>query len=139
MSAAVRQFLLDLNGCWVSGDLHRLSGFYHPSVVLLPPDLGEPIRGRDAVLASYQDFARSARLLDFDVTDLAIESFPAAGAVATHVAHMRFDVSYELEGDHFVETGLEIYTVQETVRGLQVVWRAQLVLDSRIAEKSDRR
>jgi hypothetical protein len=150
-TAELRQFLMALNRCWTSGDHEALAAFYHPDVVLLPPDLGAPIRGRDAVVASYREFADSARLLDFQVTDLDLHSFSAASAAddglraadpaaradhLVHMAHMRFDVTYELAGSRYQEQGLEIYTVLEGAGGLEIVWRAQLVLDSRLADRS---
>ena len=59
-TAAVRDFLLALNDCWQRGDLEALESFYHPDVVLLPPDLGQPICGREAVVASYLEFLQAA-------------------------------------------------------------------------------
>ena len=56
----IRKFLLDLQRCWSAGNSEDLPGFYHPDVVLLPPDLGAPIRGRDAVVASYREFLDAA-------------------------------------------------------------------------------
>lgn len=139
----VRDFLLALNQRWMAGELERLAEFYHPDVVLLPPDLGLPIRGRDAVVASYREFAEAATLEAFHITSLDITPFtgqPEAQAMTStagvHVAHMRFDVAYELDGSRYREQGLEVYTVLDNGSGLAIVWRAQLVLDSRLAESS---
>ena len=57
-----RRFVLALNDCWQAADLSALEGFYHPDVVLLPPDLGQPICGREAVVASYGEFLQAASL-----------------------------------------------------------------------------
>lgn len=134
------KFLEDLQEAWQSGDLDRVARFYHPEVVLLPPDLGSPIVGRDAVVQSYEDFLQAASLDEFDVIDLTIFSFDTAGNSATCVAHMKFTIIYELGGDRYVETGLEIYTVvKERVddgENLSIIWRCQTVLDSRLEEKA---
>jgi len=131
---SVREFLTALNDTWQRGDVDALNAYYHADVVLLPPDLGEPIRGRDAVVGSYRDFLDSARLNRFQTLDLTIFSFPG-----TEIAHLTFEVDYTLDGARYLEKGLEVYTVLETNDGLQIVWRQQSVLDSRLAEKSDPR
>ena len=136
----VRSFLMSLHDCWPAGERAALARFYHPDVVLLPPDLGPPIRGRDAVVDSYQEFLSAARMQTFAVTDLDVFEFPAAQGstrISTYMAHLNFEISYELGGDHYIEQGLEIYTVLETGDQLQIVWRSQTVLDSRLASKSE--
>lgn len=131
----IRQFLMDLQEAWQSGDLDRLAGFYHPDVVLLPPDLGTPIVGRDAVVESYGDFLQAARLDAFEVTDLTVFEFDTSDSTATGMAHLKFDIIYELGDERYVETGLEIYTVLKEGENLAIAWRSQTVLDSRLEEK----
>lgn len=116
-----------LNDAWQSGELDRLGDFYHAEAVLLPPDAGDPIVGRDAIVASYRDFDEAAVLLHFAVTELLTYGFDR-----THLVHMRFDVRYELEGSRYEESGLEIYSLIEQEDGrFVIVWRGQSVLDSR--------
>lgn len=137
-------FLLALNNCWQTGDLAALAEYYHPDVVLLPPDMGEPIRGRQAVIESYQDFLEAATLEHFEVTGLEVFSFPVTGAQSapathiptTYIAHLTFSVSYTLDGDTYVETGMEAYTLGQVDGRLKILWRHQSVLDSRLAEKA---
>jgi hypothetical protein len=104
-------------------------------VVLLPPDLGAPIIGRDAVVASYGDFLQAATLDIFEVTDIAIFEFDTDDQTGTAMAHLKFEIVYELGGDRFVETGMEIYTVLKEGGNLAIAWRSQTVLDSRLEEK----
>jgi ketosteroid isomerase-like protein len=132
----VRDFLIHLNACWQTGDLQALEGFYHPEVVLLPPDLGPPIRGREAVVASYLEFLQAATLDHFEVLDLDVFPFPAGPELATYVAHLTFAVTYTLDGETYVEKGLEAYTLSEEAGRLKILWRHQSVLDSRIEAKS---
>lgn len=141
---SVKDFLLALNTCWQSGDLQGLAHFYHPDVVLLPPDLGEPIHGRDQVVDSYREFQDAATLEDFQIVGLDVFEFPAptdspavsSGTNNTWMAHLTFTVSYTLAGDQYIESGLEIYTVADVDGALKILWRHQSVLDSRLAEKA---
>ena len=134
----IRAFVTALNESWQQGDMDALNVCYHPDVVLLPPDLGTPIRGREAVVGSYRDFLDAARLERFEPIELDVFSFPA-GAGGTHMVHLTFEVDYTLDGDRYLEKGLEVYAILETGSGLQIIWRQQSVLDSRLAEKSDSR
>ena len=130
------EFVLSLNDCWQRGDLETLAGFYHPDVVLLPPDLGEPICGRDAVVASYLEFLQAASLDRFEVLGLEIFPFTSATGLNTMVAHLSFAVTYTLDGETYVESGLEVYTLGEGKEGLEILWRHQSVLDSRVETKA---
>ncbi|HEY5644639.1 MAG TPA: nuclear transport factor 2 family protein [Pseudomonadales bacterium] len=134
----IRRFLVALNQTWQQGALDALAAYYHPDVVLLPPDLGPAIRGRDAVVASYREFLQAAQLERFEPTSLEVFSFPGSHG-GSHVAHLNFEVDYTLAGERYLEKGLEVYAVQETDVGLQIIWRQQAVLDSRLAEKSESR
>jgi ketosteroid isomerase-like protein len=125
----VRQFLLDLHDCWPRGDLQQLARFYHPDVVLLPPDLGPPICGRDAVVASYREFLDASTLETFTVESLEIFPFEAQDG-GVYMAHLTFDITYELGGRRYAEKGLEVYTVREQAGELQVLWRNQMVLEA---------
>jgi ketosteroid isomerase-like protein len=129
-----RAFLVGLNECWQTGDLASIAAYYHPDVVLLPPDLGEPIIGREAVVASYGEFLQAATLDHFEITDLDIFSFEPD--TATCVAHLTFEVVYALDGDTYVEKGLEVYTLGECNGEPKILWRHQNVLDSRVKAKA---
>jgi len=132
---SVGKFIASLNECWQRGELDRLADYYHTDVVLLPPDLGMPIRGRDAVVSTYRDFLEAARLDRFRTTGLDVFSY-RAGDGGSHVAHLTFEVDYTLDGSRYEEKGLEVYVLQEIGGRLQIIWRQQSVLDSRLAEPS---
>ena len=132
MTQKVQQFLLDLHRTWPEDDPEALARFYHPDAVLLPPDLGTPIVGRDAIVLSYQDFLQAATLHDFNVTELDVHSFVTTkdASTSSHVAHLYFDILYSLGDVRFSEQGLEAYTIIEAGDALQIIWRNQMVLDS---------
>ena len=135
-AAAAREFVLALNRCWQEGDLKALEQFYHPDVVLLPPDLGEPICGREAVVASYLEFLQAATLEHFEVLDLQVFPFSLSDGSSTCMAHLTFTVTYTLDGEAYVEKGLEAYTLGEDADGMKILWRHQSVLDSRVEAKA---
>ena len=123
-------FILRLNEAWQAGRFDELADFYHPDVVLLPPDAGEPIRGREAVVGSYREFAEAATLIEFQVTGMDVFEFTESGG--SSVCHMRFEIEYQTEGQRFRESGLEVYAMCETSESTQpiILWRSQAVLDA---------
>ena len=135
-TSGAREFVLALNACWQKGDLEAVAEFYHPDVVLLPPDLGPPICGRDAVVASYLEFLQAARLEHFEVLELDVFPFDAPTGGRTFMAHLTFAVTYTLDSETYVEKGLEAYTLAENEDDLQILWRHQSVLDSRVKSKA---
>jgi hypothetical protein len=128
--------ILSLNEAWQAGRFDLLDRFFHPDVVLLPPDAGAPIVGRAAVVASYLEFAKAATLNEFVVSSLDV--YPFDGAT---VCHMRFEIDYQINTGHFRESGLEIYVVTDSPADSRadstsdatqptIVWRSQNVLDT---------
>jgi len=125
-NGVIADFIDDLNRTWQAGRYDDLKAFYHPDVVLLPPDAGEAIRGREAVVASYVDFGAAAELESFEAMDLAVFDFETTSSV-----HMPFVMRYRHEGRRFEDRGVELYTVQTGGLRPQIVWRCQWLLQSR--------
>ncbi len=133
---SIEAFIEELNSTWQRGDFTALGNFYHENVVLLPPDAGEPIHGRAAVIESYKDFNEQATLSEFRITDL--QAYPFGGTTSDpdstiHMVHMRFEVEYQLDGQNYRDSGLEVYAVMSE-REPQIIWRSQSVLDNRVTD-----
>jgi ketosteroid isomerase-like protein len=124
-SDEIDTFVRELNAAWQSEDWAGLGACYHEHAVLLPPDAGEPIVGREAILETYREFTALAKLNAFSIPALDVFHFGD-----TYMAHMRFTVDYVYDGDHTVDSGLEIYTIVVTDRP-RVVWRQQCLLEQR--------
>lgn len=117
-------FIDQLNERWLAADYPALQRCYHPDAVLLPPDAGDPIIGRESVIATYRDFHSLATISEFQVTDLQLMCFPD-----TAMCHMRFDIAYSLNQLPLNESGLEVYTlIDDPTMGPQIIWRAQFTL-----------
>ncbi len=126
MSQAIERFVRELNDTWQQGKLDELTRFYHPDVVLLPPDAGEPIQGRSAVIDTYHDFASAATLHEFVISSLEVFDF-----ATTAVVHMGFVVEFSLQEQRLREAGLEVYVLNIADAEPEIVWRSQNILESR--------
>ena len=80
---------------------------------------------------SYREFLSAATLEEFTIPELSVYAF-AEPPAPVHMAHLRFEIAYGLDQQHYREEGLEIYTVTGSGDGLAIVWRAQSVLDTRL-------
>lgn len=145
-STQVEQFLQHLNDAWLSRDYATLGQLYHPDVVLLPPDAGSPLLGREAVLATYEDFHAACYVKRFTVTEQSSWPFSApqaSGAAITTMVHMRFAIDYRFSqsapsGDTNTapetmlqtEQGMDVYTLTQISpeHAPTIIWRAQFTL-----------
>lgn len=125
-AAAARELITRLNQAWQAGDMATVSTSYHPNAVLLPPDLGPVIRGREAIVETYAEFNTAAVLRHFEVTDTQVFDFESS-----HAVHLKFTLAYEFDGTALEDEGLDIYLTSPYANGLTVVWRQQVVLASR--------
>ncbi len=126
MSQTVERFVRELNNTWQRGKLDELARFYHPDVVLLPPDAAEPIQGRSAVIDTYHDFASAATLHEFVISSLEVFDF-----ATTAVVHMGFVVEFSFQEQRLREAGLEVYVLNIADAEPEIVWRSQNILESR--------
>lgn len=122
---AARNLITTLNQAWQTGDMATVSASYHPHAILLPPDLGPVIRGRDAIVETYAAFNRLAKLRHFEVTDTELFDFDSSQAL-----HVKFTLAYQLDGATLEDKGLDVYLISPQGDGLSVVWRQQVVLAS---------
>ena len=111
------------NDAWQQRDWQTLAACYHPEAILLPPDAGEPISGRDDIIATYEEFVATATIGEFRITELTSHDF-----THTHIVHMRFELEYQLDSKTLKDIGLEVY-VLEGDGAASIVWRSQSITD----------
>lgn len=123
MNQQTETLVRECNDAWQAQDWTALADCYHPAAILLPPDAGDPISGRDDIVATYQEFMEVAIIDDFQITELTSYDFPS-----THLVHMRFVVEYQLDGQTLKDIGLEVYAI-DLAESAAIVWRSQSITD----------
>ena len=111
------------NDAWQQSDWSTLENCFHPQAVLLPPDAGDPIVGRDQILETYQEFMAAADVTEFTIDDLVCFPFSA-----TSMVHMRFTLDYRIADEAFTDSGLEVYAIDSSGPEARIVWRSQMIL-----------
>lgn len=117
----VRDVIDLINRTWLKGDPADLERFFHPDVVIQPPGPGPRVHGRDPCIASYEAFAREAKVRRFEPETAEIDVFGDT-AVATY----RYRIVYEIGGRNYDENGGELLVFLREMDGWRVAWRTML-------------
>ncbi len=123
VSIAPNEFVAALNEAWQQGDWDLLASMYHPQVVLVPPDLGPNLVGWQAILETYQDFRARAQLHELRVLNVDAHEFEHS-----QIVHCEFKADYSLDDARSVETGVEIYVLEQGPKNRpRIIWRQQII------------
>jgi ketosteroid isomerase-like protein len=117
----VEQLVLELNQAWLEGRVEELPRFFHQDVVMMLPNAGGRVEGREAMVLSYRQFVEAAEIHEFEIVKLQADVYEG-----TAVATLEFPVTYELGGTVYDETGTDLTILSLGDDGWQVVWRTQL-------------
>lgn len=120
-SHAIRDVIDQINRTWLEGDPAELERFFHPDVVIQPPGPAPRVHGRDPCIASYEAFAREARVRRFEPETAEIDVFGDT-AVATY----RYRIVYRMDGRDYDEQGGELLVFLNGMQGWRVAWRTML-------------
>jgi uncharacterized protein (TIGR02246 family) len=117
------QIVQRMNDAWAKpGATEELASFFREDIVMAHPDFTQRTEGRDACVASYEDFRRQAAILDFKISNPGIDVFGNT-AIATY----SYEIAYEMGGERFNDTGRDIFVfVRENDRWL-AVWRTMII------------
>ncbi|MGE0135999.1 MAG: nuclear transport factor 2 family protein [Dehalococcoidia bacterium] len=110
-----------INQAWALRRTEDLEALLHAEIVVAPPSPAEPVRGREACIESYREFALAARVLHFEELHPAVEVFGD-----TAVAAYDFAITYEADGTYTTERGREIFVLTREDGRWRAVWRTQL-------------
>ena len=119
--ADVWRVVQQVNQAWLHGRTEELRDLLHVAVVIVPPDGSGPVRGLEACIESYRDFAAQAKVLRFEEFSPAVDVFGGTAVVAYD-----FEIFYELGGTWTTERGHELTVLSRTNARWWVVWRTQL-------------
>ena len=110
-----------MNQCWVNSDYDYLKKYYHPESVLFRGADNEAIIGRDSIIEGYQNFGSMGKIHRIEITSIDIYHFDEL-----FIAHMSFEVNYEIPSGRFREEGTEVNSIIPVKDTYQIVWRTQV-------------
>ncbi|MGH9428444.1 MAG: nuclear transport factor 2 family protein [Terriglobia bacterium] len=117
----VWQLVQRMNDAWAKGS-GDLALFFREDIVMVNPGFTQRTEGRDACVASYEDFCKQAVILDFKMSNPGIDVFGNT-AIATY----SYEIAYEMGGERFNDTGRDIFVFVRENDRWQAVWRTMIV------------
>jgi hypothetical protein len=111
-----------ITDAWLAGRWDELRAYFHPDVVLAQPGFAKRTVGREALIASYRDFAQRTTIHSFTPGVIHVDATPES-AVTT----MPWEMDYTLEGERVVERGWDLLVFGKRDGRWVVVWRTVVV------------
>lgn len=118
----IREMIEQLNVTWAKGSPEQLSSFFREDIAMVHPDFVQRTEGREACIASYVDFCSQAKVNDFKLGKTSIDVFGHT-AVATY----SYEISYEMGGERFTDSGRDLFVFIRENDRWQAVWRTMII------------
>lgn len=115
---AVAGVVRAINDAWLGDRAEEMRDLLHEDVVMVQPGFESALRGRDECIASFGEFASSARIDDFSGSEPVVDIWED-----TAVAWFSWRIRYEMGGETFSELGHDVYVLGRGPHGWVVVWR----------------
>ena len=122
-SEVVHSVLASINDAWRANRPAAMHDFLDPGITMVLPGFGQSVVGRDALLASFDDFCQNARVLEYRESE---ESIQVVSNCA--VASFRFEMVYERSGYRATSGGRDLWVFERKGGAWLAVWRTMLEL-----------
>lgn len=119
----IRQLLKKISAAWVNGHSEELAAYFHDNMVIVHPRFQEYTTGKQACIASYQDFTQRAVIHQYNESVYTINVWGH-----TALAMYQFEIAYAMDAAHYREYGrdLFLFTCEQGV--WYAVWRTVMPL-----------
>jgi hypothetical protein len=114
----IQDIVRGINEAWLERRPADLARFLHDEIVMAPPGFQGHVRGRQAAVDSYEQFAAAATVHAADFDEPNVQAWGDT-AVATY----RFTLDYAMGGVRIQDTGWDVLVLRRAADTWQVVWR----------------
>ena len=121
--AAVHAVLASINRAWRENRPAGMQHFLDPGVTMALPGFEKTVVGREALLASFEEFCNNARVLEYRETEERIQVVSDCA-----VASFRFEMVYERPGYRARSAGRDLWVFERRNGQWRAVWRTMLEL-----------
>lgn len=119
----VHEVLCAINAAWREGHPSSMAEHLHPDITMALPGFKESIHGREILVASFEEFSKNARVLEYEESG---EHIDVIGDCA--IATYRFEMLYERPAYRELSTGRDLWVFLRLHDRWVAVWRAMLEL-----------
>ncbi len=96
--------LKDLNNTWVNGNPGELKNYFHTDMVAITPTDKKRREGREACMADWTEFSKTAKILSWNEIDPKIQIYGNTAVVTYY-----FEISFERGGENIDFGGRDMY------------------------------
>lgn len=117
----IKCILKDTNKAWSSGRPEDLNQYFHDSIIIVSPDMKILGAGKELCIQSYIDFLNRATDIHFHDHEPEVHIFEN-----TAIVFYTYDISWQVDGKQFQETGKELYVLNK-LKGQWLIVMRQLM------------
>jgi hypothetical protein len=133
---AVVEALGRITAAWREGRPRDMAELLDEDVAMAFPEFAGRLEGREALIASFEDFQKAARVLEYREGEAQIDGVEDAA-----VAQVPFEMVYERDGRRWRSTGWDVWAFARRGERWQAIWRtlqglAEQPADARSNEES---
>lgn len=122
MESEIQRLIGQINRAWVENRVDELVQYFHEGMVIVAPQFGGRLEGREACIESYREFTGRATVEEVQEKDLSID-VRGCTAVATY----RYAVSYTLNGARHRDSGWDVFVFTREGERWLAVWRTMIL------------
>ena len=122
----VRETMTAINQAWLENRPADMGSSLHPDITMVFPGFSGIITGRDALLASFTEFCKNARVLEYEESDLQIQISSNVAVVS-----FRFNMLYERPSYRERSTGRDVWVFERVEGKWLAVWRTMVDLQTK--------
>jgi hypothetical protein len=130
-ATSIREVMAAINRKWRENRPSEMYTYLHPDIIMTLPGFSGRVRGRGALLDSFDEFCTNAQILEYAESD---EEIDVVGNVA--IVHYRFDMLFERASSRARSTGRDIWAFEQVGGMWFAVWRTMLdVREERLGDE----
>ena len=118
----IQGVVTEINQAWLKGRVDDLNQIFHEDMVIVGPDFQELSRGKASCVKSYRDFLAQAQIIDYRDSEAIVDDW-----IAVAVATSPWEMTYELGGRRYRESGHDTFVFKKEQGRWQAIWRLMTV------------
>jgi hypothetical protein len=114
----IHQIIKEINQSWLKGHLENLNQYFHDNMMIVSREFKIMRAGKEVCVKSYVDFISQAVIKDYQESDPEIHVW-----ANTATAFYNFEMSWEMAGKSFKESGRDFFVFAHENGKWLAVWR----------------
>jgi ketosteroid isomerase-like protein len=122
MQSEIQEIVEKINRAWAEDHVEDLARYFHENMVIVAPEFGGRLEGREACVESYREFTGRAKVNDLRLKDISID---VCGSTA--VATYQFAVTYTMNDARHRNIGWDVFVFTHENDRWWATWRTMII------------